>query len=451
MYKMLFFFLIAGSALSGQDVLDAYIQKALNSNLALQQSEFSYQKSVAALREARGMFLPSVDIEARYTRADGGRTIDFPIGDLLNPIYQTLNLLTGVPAFPTNLQNESIKFFREKEHETKVRIVQPVFQPQIYYNVKIQKQITQIQSASRNAYARQLVADVKTSYYNVLTAAKVVELTEKTNDVLNENLRVSTSLFENDKVTQDVVYRAQAELSRLNQQQAEAHKLFDLSQAYFNFLLNRPLDSPVEIAKAPLPQFRNGLNRAEKEANALAHREELVQLKAAIDAQRNGVKLNRSGFLPGLIAVFDYGYQGEEYNFNKEYDYWMASAVLQWNLFKGGQDKACIQQAKLEQAKLETQLLELKKKIQLDVWRAVENVNVVDQSIKFAADELSAAQKNFDIVNKKFEQGMVSHIEFLDAQNTLMQAELNAIIKKFDFFIKQAELEKAAATFALPN
>lgn len=448
--KIGFIILIASAILPAQDVIDRYIRQALDSNLALQQAEFSYEKSIASLREARGMFLPSASIEARYSRAEGGRIIDFPIGDLLNPIYQTLNLLSGIPAFPTDVPNEQFQFYREREHDTKVRVVQPVFQPKIYYNYKIQKYISNVEEASRDAYARQLVSEVKTAYYNYLTAIQVVELALRTQTVLEENLHVSQSLYDNQKATIDVVYRARTELSRLEQQQAEANKLYELSKAYFNFLLNRALETPIDVQYVHTPENREPLTRDILEENALRQREELRQLTAAINAQRNGVKLNRASFLPALSVVFDYGYQGEEYKFNKDYDYWMASGVLSWNLFNGGQDRAKIQRAKLEQARLETQQMEVQKKIQLDVLRAYEDLRVVIQSIDAAQQALVSAEKSFDVVRKKYQQGMASQIEFLDAQNTYTQAELNTIIVNYDYFIKQAELEKTTAMYELP-
>ncbi|MBN1561575.1 TolC family protein [candidate division KSB1 bacterium] len=78
---------IPGKSHHNNQSSDRYIQQALDSNLALQQADFSYQKSIAALREARGLFLPGVDIQARYSRADGGRLIEFPVGDMLNYDY----------------------------------------------------------------------------------------------------------------------------------------------------------------------------------------------------------------------------------------------------------------------------------------------------------------------------------------------------------------------------
>lgn len=431
--------------------LDNYIEEALQNNLALRQQNFSYEKSMAALNEAKGLFLPSLNIEARYSRAGGGRTIYFPIGDIVNPIYQSLNYLMGIPAFPINVPNETIPFLREKEHETKIRVIQPVIHPQIYYNYKIQKYLNKLEDASRRAYARQLISDVKTAYFKYLTSIKILELVNKTKILLQENVRVSESLYNNNKVTIDVIYRARAELSKIEQQCAEAAKLNKLSMSYFNFLLNRSLDNKIDVEDYVIPEERIITNLEETERHGCQFREEITQLRAAIDAQRNGVRLNKSSFLPTLSVVFDWGYQGEEYKFGQDDDYWMASGLLQWNLFNGFQDRAKIQQAELEQRRLELRLEELEKQIQLDVRTAYENLHVVEESIDAAREELNSAEKSFEIVNKKWEQGMVPHIEFIDAQTTFTRAELNTIIVNYDYFIKSAELEKAAATYVIPE
>ena len=51
--------------------------------------------------------------------AAGGRAIDFPIGDLLNPVYSTLNALTQTNQFP-QVENESITFLPHNFQETKI-------------------------------------------------------------------------------------------------------------------------------------------------------------------------------------------------------------------------------------------------------------------------------------------------------------------------------------------
>jgi outer membrane protein TolC len=44
---------------------------------------------------------------------------------------------------------------------------------------------------------------------------------------------------------------------------------------------------------------------------------------------------------------------------------------------------------------------------------------------------------------------MISHIEYIDARNRLTQAEVNAIVARYEFQIRIAECEKAAADYPI--
>ena len=132
------FILVAQVLLGQENLLDKYIKIGLESNLALKQQGFSLEQSLQALKEARGLFFPSVTVQARYTRAGGGRQIDYPVGSIVNPIFSTLNEILGYlgqqpKPFPM-IEDQIVPFLREKEHDTKIRLLQPLFQPAIYYN-----------------------------------------------------------------------------------------------------------------------------------------------------------------------------------------------------------------------------------------------------------------------------------------------------------------------------
>ena len=136
-YLAFILWVIATAVQASESVLDKYVNQALQNNLALHQQQFSLEKSLAALKEARGLFFPSIGINARYTRAGGGREIEFPVGDLFNPIYSTLNQLIQQQVFPENLRNEVIPFLREKEQETKISAVQPIFEPRYFTTIRL--------------------------------------------------------------------------------------------------------------------------------------------------------------------------------------------------------------------------------------------------------------------------------------------------------------------------
>ena len=443
--------LIAGCA-SAQNILDQYVQVALKNNLTLHQKEFSLEMSVAALKEARGMFLPSLSIEARYTRAGGGREISIPVGDFMNPVYAALNQLLGqpgqTPVFPTNIPNLTEPFLRKKEHESKLRLIQPIFQPALLAQYHIKCSLKTIDQAARDIYRRELVLEVKTAYFNYLITLQVQTLLHDTEALLIENQRVSQSLFDHDKVTKAVVLRAEAELHAFHQQQAEADKQHHLAMAWFNFLLNRPLDAEIDAAEFTFDG--SAVSRCEgAEDRALEQREEIKQLAEAVHITESQVSAAKSRFLPGISAVVDYGYQGEVYRFDNHEKFWMANLVASWNLFNGFQDKYKIDQTRVQKKAALLRLEEVKQQIRLQVMEARFNLNTAVRKIETARAQLKAARKSYNLVEVQYGEGMVTHIEYIDARNSLTQAEVNDIVARYDFQIRLAECEKEAADYPI--
>jgi len=430
------------------EVLDGYVREGLANNLALRQKTLSAQRAMAALREARGMFLPSVSIEARYSRAGGGRIIDIPIGDLMNPVYYTLNQLIQQPLFPTNLPNESIPFLREEEQETKLRITQPLFHPAILFNYRIKSDLKDVEDLSRAVYARQLVLDIRTAYFNFLKADKLVELLSATETLVREHVRVVEKLHANDKANLSDLYRAQAEIPAIEQQKAEAEKGRMLAASYLNFLLNRPLDGPIEKT-ADRPRIVSEPELDEADSSALARREELRQMDLAISLMKNKVRISAASFLPGITAVLDWGYWDEKYRITPDNDYWMASLVASWNLLNGFQDKYKVDQAKLEKKEKEAERLSIRNQILLQIREARENVKIADAAIETAERRLAAARKSFDAVDSRYRQGLAPQIELIEGRNNLTLAEVGAVAALYDYQIRKAEWEKATASFPL--
>ncbi len=77
-----------------QTMLDVYLKEGLQNNIVMQQKNIVLEKALYMLKEANALFLPSVNINSSYITDYGGRYINFPIGTLLNPVYQSLNTMT---------------------------------------------------------------------------------------------------------------------------------------------------------------------------------------------------------------------------------------------------------------------------------------------------------------------------------------------------------------------
>lgn len=445
---LIFTALFALRSFAQDTILDHYVKVGLESNLALRQKQLSYEKSLAALREAKGMFFPNISFNARYTLASGGRTIDFPVGDLMNPVYSSLNALTAnLPPdqqFPDMMvENQKFNFYRPTEHETKLSLTQPVFNRQIHFNYRIRQDQAKAEEIDVNIFKRELVAEIRKGYYNYLQAWYVVELLNQTLEVVDENVRVNESLFRNDKVTIDVVERSKAEYSKVEQQIAEAEKNRRVAASYLNFLMNKPLDEEIMVWKDPDIRPKT-VDMDQILGSALENRREFQLLDAYADASENYLKLNRSLKIPSLIAAVDYGLQGETYEVNKDSDFFLGSLVLRWDLFTGSSNNAKIQQAELERMMIEEQKAELRQQVNLEVIKAYYDLEAAEKSITAARQQRRSAESAFRLIRKKYNQGQASQVEFLDARNTMTNAEENLIITLADYLIKHTELERVA-------
>lgn len=442
-WKFIVLLIFAPLLLYGQKELDDYIRYGLENNIALKQRLSDYRRSTEALKEARGLFYPSVSIIARYTRAEGGRIIEFPAGDMLNPVYMTLNAITSSNLFPL-IENQEFKFLRPEEHETKIRIVQQVFNPDVYFNSLIKKELSVLGANNADQYRRELIAEIKKAYYNLASAYGILGMLTETRELLLENIRVNKKLLENGKITNDYLYRSEAELSKFDQELQNCEKNYKVAKSYFNFLLNKPLNDTV-IIKPPdsLPSVSR--LTADLVASALSRREELKKLENYKSISSLMVRMNESEKLPDIMIVADFGYQGEKYQFNRDQDYLLASAVLTWNLFEGFSSRARVRQAALGKQMAEAQIEEARKQIELQVVNALDELKTSLKGITAAENRLKSASQVFRLVNRKYEEGQASMLEFLDARSNLTQAEENLIISKYKYLSDFAELEKTAA------
>jgi len=441
--------LIGPVMLHSQDnVLENYIREGFQNNQALKQTQLNYNKSLEALKQSKALFYPNIGFNARYSVAEGGRTIDFPIGDLLNPVYSTLNQLTQSQQFP-QVENEQIYFLRPTEQESMLYLYQPLFNSEIYFQYKIRKNLSDAAYIGIDLYKRELVKEIKTAYFNFQKTVKALELFEQTLEVVQENLRVSESLVINDKVTVDAVYRSRAELSKVERQLAEAEKFHESAKAYFNFLLNKPLESSIDLMLNNMLIDSLLSNQKESIRLALNNREELMQLERYLSASENAVRLTKYNHSPTLNLGVNYGIQGATYEINDQSDFLIASVVMQWKIFHGLETKSKIQQATIEQNILQEQNSALQNQISMQVIDAWYGEKAAAKAVTAARTQSYSATKAFEIIRKKYNQGQTSLLEFINVRTDMTNADLNMILAIYDYEISRAELERATGTYPL--
>jgi outer membrane protein TolC len=446
MIKKTMMMLVISLGISGyaQTRLDSYIQIGLENNEVVKQQNFDINKSMYALQEARALFYPTVSLNANYTKADGGRTIDIPIGNLLNPVYSSLNQITNSNAFPT-LQNQSVLLNPDNFYDAKIHTTMPLLNFEIIYNKRIRSQQSSLQKIELEIYQRELVKEIKIAYYKYLQSLEGVTIYEQALNLVKENQRVNQALFKNEKINRTAVLRSDNEVLRIEANLETAKQNSNNAKAYFNFLINRKLDTEIEAdtQNENLP----GLMLEENTKN----REELKKLDLVQELNGNVGRLTKSYWFPKLSGFADVGFQDFDFEVNKQSRYYLAGLSLEWNIFSGNKNKYRLGQVEEDSKKIASQKDNAGQQLLLQYEVAQNNLKSALKQFDAEKDQKEAAQKYNDDITKLYKEGQAIYIELLDAQNQWVNAQLNTNVSLYNSWIAFAELERANATFTFKN
>ena len=427
---------------SARALLDRYVTEALAANLAIAQQTAATARAAAVVREANGRFLPSAGVNARYSEYSGV----INIGDFINPAYNALNQLIGQQRFPTDI-NATLPL----RQETKLELTLPLFSDALFGARAAATAQRDLIGSGRRAAMRQLAADVQLAWLGYATAVRAVETLEATIPVLDENVRVSERLIGAGQATPDVLLRARAERSEVQQQLADVRRQRDAARRGFNLLRNRDDDTPITLAADSTLLATASLSKDDLQRHALTHREELAQASSGQRLADAQLRLATANYLPTLALATSYGVQGDRYRFNNKNDVALASLVFSWNLFNGGQDAARREQALATRSEADFRRREAERAIQMQVANAYDAVETARTNLTAAADRRTSAERAFTLVQRRYAEGLANQVEFLSARSAATNAALNEIITRFTFASRVVELERAAALRALPN
>ncbi len=434
--SLLLIFLSVINFAQSNSALEDYIKEGLKNNIVLQQKKISYEKASYALKNATSLFFPTVSILASYTHGQGGRSIAIPVGDLMNPVYQTLNQLTNSNSFP-QIQNVDESFFPNKFYDTKFRTSMPILNTDIIFNREIQKNQLQIKEYEVDMYKKELVKEIKTAYYNYLSSLEAVNIYKSASELTNEAKRVNESLLKNGSGLQVYVLRAESEIENLNSLLLEAETKSQNSKKYFNFLLNKSFDSPVETPASL--EIIEGFNIQNDMASL---REEIKMLNQAVEINKSLLNMNKYSWIPKISGFLDLGAQDSNWKFNQESRYYLFGIQLEVPIFEGFRNSNNIQSASLDVHSAELELEKTAKALNLSLSIAKDELLTAKQNYLSAQKQLKAAQNYNKLIEKGFKEGINSFIESVDARNELTKAMMLVNINRNKVLIAQAALER---------
>lgn len=417
--------------------LDALVAEGLAANRALRGERLALRAAEAAVTEAAAGYLPTVTVNARLSDRTG-RITDF--GALVNPAFGALNQLLGRDAFPTD-----VDLRLPQRQETSLRVAQPILEPRVPAAWRIRAGQRDAQRGVLEAAERRLAADLRVGYLQYARALRLAGLYDSTLVLVNEAVRVQEALLAEGKATPDQVLRARADRSEFEQKRLEAGRLADAARQAMNARLGRPIDAPLERLAPDALGLGFTVSLDSALASARAARGELAAARGGVRAARGQRALADAGYWPSLVGVVDWGVQGERYDFGRGEDYRVASLVLQWTLFNGGQREAQRARAVAELERARTAARDAAEQVDLDVRVAWQAAAVSREALASARARLAEARRTHELVARRHALGAASLLEMLDARTAWTAAAVNEAFTTYDHLERCAELDRAAA------
>ncbi|KGE13571.1 TolC family protein [Sphingobacterium deserti] len=426
--------------------LDGYLNEGLDNNLVLQEKNLSLQRALNAMQVAKSLYLPAIDVDVAYSHAKGGRSIELPVGDLLNPVYNTLNALTQSQAFP-QIGNETINFLPQNYYDAKIRTTMPLLNTDIGYNERIKAATVHLQENEVEIYKRELIKEIKNAYYKYLTAVQIKAVYTSSLNLALEGRRVNQKLLDAGKGLPAYVIRANSEVAAVEAQLADADKNIKNAALYFNMLLNR--DAGSAILEDDLLARESLWSLAEWDDVDVSNREELKSLETGIAIQESIVKMNKQYLVPKISGFFDLGSQAEGLKFNDNSRYFMVGLTMKMPIFQGNRNRLKIQEAKVDLAVSKNKKAQAEQQLSMAIQMARNEVLSSFKNFEKAKVQLETASTYQRLIQKGFSAGVNTYMETIDARSQYTTAKLSETVSKLQILMALASLERESATFQI--
>jgi len=382
------------------------IDIALKKNPDVLASKATVQKNFFKIGEARSGYFPQIDLSLGYQRS---------------------------------YQENKIREEYSKQYSAQLSLTQIIFDfGKTSKQVEIQQQLYKATEWQDRDTVLQTIYNVKEAYYSVLKAKKQKETAQEVLRQAQRHLDLAKGFYEVGLKPKIEVTKAEVELSnaRLNLITAEKQ----LSQAILNLKVAMGVvDFPDFDIKEEDYAIRK-LNEKEAIEIALERNAQLQAIKFNKEASISTEELVKREYLPVFTGKAGYGYINEDFPLNKE---WTFLLQMSLPLFSGWSTTYRLKQAKADIAYYSFKENSLKQQITSQIKNLFVQLKEASQKIETLKIALKQAKENLDLAMGRYEVGIGSSIEVVDAIVLYEQTNTQYWQAVYDYNVTYAQIQKS--------
>ncbi len=462
-FFVLFQSVIGIPALGQRLTIDEAVNIALVNNERIKQYEERRAQKQYQNLEAWGNFLPTVTMQGSYNYLNKDLSID--LNPIRNAIIQlqasdqlqfaniTSLLTTGVPLTAAqqgavvnnaiSLLDAKVPPFKEKFKDQTYRSasvigVQPLFiggkliAAKRYASAELNASEIEY-DAIRNEVIQQTIS----SYLGVVLLKDVVRTRNKVLIAMNSHKRKAYRLLEEGVLAYNQVLRADVAVAEAERQLFDDQNKINLALLSLKHTLGLPEEDPFDVTDSliyiPLPDsLEYFLLNADKLHPTLRI---LQEKKKAANA---GFYKELSEFLPHIVAFGKYELYPQYLSLLEPR--WIVGLQLNMNFFSGIKKYARLEHAIHLEREVEYIKADVRKKINLLINKKYSEAQNARCRYEKLQKNLALANENLRFVTKRFETGMASSLDVIDAQLIVEKNEIESKESLYQYFLALIDL-----------
>jgi outer membrane protein len=283
--------------------------------------------------------------------------------------------------------------------------------------------------------------EVVRAYWALATAEESIRVLQEALTRADAHLRDVRARFDAGLIPPNEIASAEAQRSRQMLQLIEARNVRNSVAADLKRLTGITQDiAPVE---------RLDVTSVSGGAGALTPREraELVALKERVASAEERQQAAAAGRRPALSFIGAADYANPNPRIFPRMDIWRTSWELgisaSWTLWDGGRVNAETAEAAAAVKSLRSRLADVTTQIATDVEQRRFDLDSARASVTAAVDSVRSAEEARRVVTERFNVGVATTTDVLDAQLALLQAELDRTRALASIKLAEARLERA--------
>ena len=324
-----------------------------------------------------------------------------------------------------------------------------VFSADYLIGLKATKEYISLMNINVTRTKTELVSQVSKAYYSVLVNKERIKLLDANVAKLEKLLNDTKAFNKQGFVEQIDVDRLEVAFNNLVTEKQKIERLIALSENVLKFQMGYTGQDNLVLTDSLATTDNTEISATKIDA---AKRSEYQLLESQQRLNTINVKRLKFGYLPTLVAYSSFSYSGQRNDlkyFTKE-NMWYPTALLggtlSLSIFDGFQRHYRIQQAKLDYKKGENNLKNLQLAIELEGASAAVNYNNAVASLQVQKRNLELAQNVYNVAQKKYEQGVGSNLEVINAQTSLKESQTNYFNAVYDMLVYKVDYLKATGS-----